>query len=183
MTVVGIDFSLAKTGVAVASVSRGEVSMHTEVVESPGHVKDTLTQRHARLTKLSTDIGDLVGKPDLAVIEGPSYGSVGGGQFDRYAAWWFVVSRLLRREVPVAVVPPASLKLAIADSGRADKAAIASAITRMYPDVTVFSSDVSDAVGLAHLGCVRLGWPVKTLARHKAVRCEWPEFGLPEVAA
>ena len=141
-----------------------------------------MVDRHARLTKHAADIVEVACMSDLAVIEGPSFGSVGGSQFDRYAAWWFVVSGLIRREVPVAVMSPKSLKLAIADSGNADKAAMASAITRMYPDITVFTSDTSDAMGLAHLGCVRLGWPVKTLERHRRVKCEWPLHGIDDVA-
>lgn len=182
MIVAGIDFSLTCTGVALAKLADGVVSMDTETVKSSGKIKDSLVERHQRLCHLASDIAEIVGYADLAVIEGPSFGSVGGGQFDRYAGWWFTVSRLRGRDIPIAVVPPSSLKLAITGMGNADKAAMASAVTRMYPDVTVFSSDTSDAMGLAHLGCVRLGWPVKTLERHKRVKCEWPEFGLPEVA-
>lgn len=180
--VVGIDFSLTCCGVAVASLDdSGLVSMATETVKSTGKLKDSLVDRHARLTGHAAEIVKAAGGAELAVIEGPSFGSVGGSQFDRYAAWWFVVGGLIRREIPVAVMSPASLKLAIADSGRADKAAMASAITRMYPDITVFSSDTSDAMGLAHLGCVRLGWPVKTLERHKRVKCDWPLFGIDDL--
>lgn len=177
--VAGVDFSMTACGVARLTAD-GE--MDTDVVKSVGKRADSLVDRHERLTMHADAIIESVGYADLAVIEGPSFGSVGGGQFDRYAGWWFVVSGLMRREVPVAVMPPASLKLAIADHGRADKAAMASAITRMYPDITVFSSDISDAMGLAHLGAVRLGWPVKTLERHKKAKCMWPLFGIDDVA-
>jgi crossover junction endodeoxyribonuclease RuvC len=175
----GVDFSLVACGVANVTAA-GE--MVTHVVKSAGKRADSLVDRHQRLTHHAAQIVEAVGYADLAVIEGPSFGSVGGAQFDRYAGWWFVVSRLIEREVPVAVMPPASLKLAIADHGRADKAAMASAITRMYPDITVFSSDISDAMGLAHLGAVRLGWPVKTLERHRKAKCMWPLFGIDDVA-
>jgi len=176
--VAGIDFSMTACGVARLTA---DGVMDTEVVRSVGKRADSLVDRHERLRMHSLGIVREVGYADLAVIEGPSFGSVGGGQFDRYAGWWFVVSALLRCEVPVAVMSPKSLKLAIADSGNADKAAMASAITRMYPDVTVFSSDISDAMGLAHLGAVRLDWPVKTLERHKRVKCEWPIHGIDDL--
>lgn len=175
--VAGIDFSMTACG--VARLSEAGV-MDTAVVRSAGKRADSLVDRHERLRGHSLGIIREVGYADLAVIEGPSFGSIGGGQFDRYAGWWFVVSGLIRSEIPVAVMSPKSLKLAIADSGNADKAAMASAITRMYPDVTVFSSDISDAMGLAHLAAVRLDWPVKTLARHRQAKCEWPLHGLDD---
>jgi crossover junction endodeoxyribonuclease RuvC len=176
--VAGIDFSMTACGVANLTPG-GE--MVTEVVKSVGKRADSLVDRHRRLTHHAARIVECVGYANLAVIEGPSFGSVGGGQFDRYGGWWFVVSRLVEREVPVAVMSPKSLKLAIADSGNADKAAMASAITRMYPDITVFSSDISDAMGLAHLGAVRLAWPVKTLERHRRVKAEWPLHGIDDL--
>lgn len=174
----GVDFSLVACGVARLAA---DGVMDTDVVKSVGKRADSVVDRHQRLTHHAASIVEAVGYADLAVIEGPSFGSVGGAQFDRYAGWWFVVSGLIRREVPVAVMSPKSLKLAIADSGNADKAAMASAITRMYPDVTVFSSDISDAMGLAHLAAVRLDWPVKTLERHRKVKCEWPLHGIDDL--
>jgi len=69
----------------------------------------------------------------------------------------------------------AALTLAIARSGKADKAALAVALTRLWPQADVTSSDCCDAAGLAHLGAVRLGWDVPTLQRHRACKAEWPD--------
>lgn len=176
--IAGIDYSMTAAG--VARLSDAGV-MDTEVVKSVGHLADSLVDRHQRLVHHAAQVVEFAGYADLCVIEGPSFGSKGGSQLDRYAGWWFVVSGLIRREVPVAVMSPKSLKLAIADSGNADKAAMASAMTRIYPDVKVSSSDISDAMGLAHLAAVRLAWPVKTLERHRKVKCAWPEFGIDDL--
>jgi len=69
----------------------------------------------------------------------------------------------------------AALTLAIARSGKADKAALAVALTRLWPQADVTSSDCCDAVGLAHLGAVRLGWDVPTLQWYRACKAEWPD--------
>ena len=181
---VGLDLSLTCTGAAVITQRvSGDCVANTTTVTSCGRRGDTLVDRHARLTTLGAEIVRSATPADLVVVEGPVTGTRGGSPLDRYALWWFVVGGLIRREVPVAVVAPASLKLAIAGSGRADKAAVAVALARLWPDVDVTSSDVSDAVGLAHLGAVHMGWPVTTLERHRQVKVAWPIFGAEELAS
>lgn len=178
--IVGLDLSLRCTGVGILTQTRQGVKLSTGTVTSTGKRDATLPQRHARLTELGRDILHHAGRAVLAVVEGPTPG-VKGSPVDTYALHWFVYGGLIRRGVPVAVVSPPALKLAIAGSGKADKAAMAVAVTRVWPDTDVTSSDVSDAVGLAHLGAVALGWDVPSLERHRQVKwTEWPEFGVPE---
>lgn len=174
--VVGLDLSMTCTGIGILTQTGQGVKVATGTVTSKGKRAASLVDRHARLTELGADILHHTRAACLAVIEGPTPGVKGGSPIDRHALWWFVVGGLVRRGVPVAVVAPTSLKLAIAGSGRADKAAVAVALTRLWPDADVTSSDVSDAVGLAHLGAVALGWDVPTLERHRQVKwSDWPE--------
>lgn len=183
--VVGLDLSMTRTGIGVITETSKGPRISTGVAVSTGKRADTLISRHERLTKLGAEIlhhcpgpGVLPSQTCLAVVEGTITG-MGGSALDRNALWWFVVGGLLRREIPVAVVAPTSVKLAITGSGKADKAAVAASMKDMWPDLVIGSSDVADAAGLAHLGAVALGWDVKTLARHKAVKwSDWPEFGL-----
>lgn len=177
--VCGLDLSLTCTGVAIITQRVcGDCIVNATTISSKGRRDDTLVDRHARLTSLGAEIVQHAATAELAVIEGPFLaGNRGGSPLDRAALFWFVAGALLRREVPVAVIAPSSLKLAIAGKGNADKAAVAVALNRLWPDVDVTSSDVSDAVGLAHLGAVWLGWPVTTLERHRQVKAEWPLFG------
>jgi Holliday junction resolvasome RuvABC endonuclease subunit len=172
----GIDYSLTCTGLALMSQLRdGPVKLTTGTVTSKGTRAASLPDRHERITTIGKEILHFAGKAELAVIEGLTPGAKGGSPVDRFAGWWFVVGGLIRRGVPVAVVAPTSLKLAIAGKGNADKAAVAVAVERLWPDTEITSSDVSDAVGLAHLGAVAWGWDVSTLERHRQVKwTEWP---------
>jgi Holliday junction resolvasome RuvABC endonuclease subunit len=175
--VVGLDLSLTKTGIGIITQrADGTCTAVADTITSRGRRADDLVARHARLTELGKAIVHHAATAELTVVEGPVPGAKGGSPVDRWGLWWWVVGGLIRRDVPVAVVAPTSLKLAIAGSGRADKASLAVALTRLYPDVDVTSSDVADSVGLAHLGAVHLGWPVKVLERHRQVKASWPEF-------
>lgn len=174
--VIGLDLSLASTGVARIS-SAGQLT--TQVVESKGKRADTLVDRHHRLTAMTSRILAWDVPPSLAVIEG-CVAVAGGSSLDRHALWWNVVAGLMERNVPVAVIAPSSLKKAIAGHGRADKVAVAMAISRMYPadQDQLTGNDVADAAALAHLGAVRLGWDVNALERHKELVkfTVWPVF-------
>jgi Holliday junction resolvasome RuvABC endonuclease subunit len=180
--VVGLDLSLASTGVARVS-SAGQLT--TQVVESKGKRADTLVDRHHRLRGMTERILGDNSSASLAVIEG-CVAVAGGSSLDRHALWWNVVSGLMTRGVPVAVIAPSSLKKAIAGHGRADKVAVAMAISRMYPDDhdQLTGNDVADAAGLAHLGAVRLGWDVNALERHRDIVkfTEWPAARLKEAS-
>ena len=172
--VAGLDLSLTCSGIAVCVENSAGTSMVTDTVTSKGVRAATLVDRHRRLSTLADGIIGYAEVCDLAVIEGPFVGSKGGSPIDRMALFWMVAGTLIRRNVPVAVIAPTSLKLAIAGKGNADKASLAVALMRLWPDVDVTSSDVSDAAGLAHLGAVWLGMDVPTLERHRAVKAEWP---------
>jgi len=174
--IAGLDLSLTCTGVAICVQTLRETKMATSAIKSTGRKDATLLDRHERLTALGQDIIHHASLCDLVVIEGPFAGVRGGSPIDRHALFWFVAGALIRREVPVAVVAPTSLKLAIAGKGSADKAALSASLVKLWPDVDVTSSDVADAAGLAHLGAVALGWDVPTLERHKQVKwSEWPD--------
>jgi crossover junction endodeoxyribonuclease RuvC len=181
--VVGIDFSMTCTGIGILTCGRdGLVHADAATADSAGHNKDSLVQRRARLRGLRDTVLAHALPADLAVVEGVVTARLkGGSPLDRHYGWWLIVDSLIKNDVPVATVDPASLKLAVAGSGKADKAAVAIAIERLWPGLEVSSSDVSDAVGLAHLGAVHLGWDVKTLDRHRQVKAAWPV--LPDPSA
>lgn len=177
--VVGIDFSMTCTGVGVLSSAAGQPRADTFTVTSTGKRADSLPARRLRLRTLASGVMDLASAADLAVIELPTNTVKGGSELDRHFGWWLIVDMLMQREVPVATVTSSSLKLAIAGKGNADKAAMAVGVERLWPGMDVSSSDVSDALGLAHLGAVWLGWDVPTLDRHRQVKAVWPEFPAP----
>lgn len=173
--VCGLDLSLTCCGVAICVDHAGGTAMMAETVTSKGARHASLVDRYERLALLSKTVLGLTAGADLAVIEGAFSSVRGASPIDRFGLFWAVAGTLIRREIPVAVIAPTSLKLAIAGKGNADKAALAIAVERLWPGLDVSSSDVSDAAGLAHLGAVRLGMDVPTLERHRTCKAEWPD--------
>lgn len=177
--VAGLDYSMVATGIAILTKRvNGTCLINTTTVTSKGKRADTWPNRSRRLRGLKDEILNYITTCDLVVIEGPTRAlNNGGSSFDRHWGLGTVIDSLVARDIPFAIVAPAALKLAITAKGTADKAAMAGAVCRLWPDLELDNSDTTDAVGLAHLGAVRLGWSVPTLERHKQVRAEWPIWG------
>lgn len=164
MSVIGIDLSLVSTGVATV-LPGGQA--YTRSVTSTGKRDDSLADRVGRIRGLAEDITDGAADCDLVVIEAAAYSrGAGSGSWDRAGLWWAVVQRLASRGVPVALCAPSTRAKWAAGTGKADKAAVAAAMARLFPDVEIANSDEADALALAHIGAVHAGYPVATLARH-----------------
>jgi Holliday junction resolvasome RuvABC endonuclease subunit len=184
MIVVGLDLSLTSAGIAI--LRDGELAAPLRSVGSD--VASNYDQRRRRITSHTTAIMEAIGrskwpisggKPDLAVIEGPSYGSQFGDQFDRAALWWGVYAALASKahKIPIAVIAPNSLKLWWTGDGTADKLRMLdTARARVRPAVS--DHDQADALALAYAGAWRLGDPVPFEPCERSVaaleRVEWP---------
>lgn len=176
--VLGVDVSLTATGVA-RYYQGGPCT--TEAITSTGKRADSIEQRAFRIVDICRRLADHAPAsfpPALAVIENPSFGSVGGSAWDRAGLWWQIVSRLVHRlDVPVALVAPATRAKWATGNGRADKAAVASALTRRY-GVEFPSNDEADAGALALMGAHRLGWitaPAYSLQALEGCK-SWPDL-------
>lgn len=180
MRIVGLDLSLASTGVAVIDEG-AEVSVDRIATKPSG---DNLWHRAHRLQRITTIVLDTVhtgGTPDLVVIEGPSHGQARqGGQHDRAGLWWLIVEALVAvEEIPVAEVPPATLKRYACGKGNAGKDEVLAAVVRRYPTVEVVGNDTADALTLAAMGADHLGHPIAAMpATHRAAldKVAWPEL-------
>jgi crossover junction endodeoxyribonuclease RuvC len=163
MKIVGLDLSLAATG-----VSDG---LTTWTVKSTGHKGDTLWARADRLRDLRVRIMHTI-PPDTAmvVVEGPAFGSQTGHMHDRSGLFWLVVQRLLFDGIAVAEVPPACLKRMATGRGNATKGAMIEAATRRFPHIEIAGDDNRvDALFLAAMGYEHLGAPIVSLpASHLA---------------
>ncbi len=168
MKIVGLDLSLTSTGIALIE-DRDAICVTR--IQSRGRKDATLDQRHTRLHNLRLDIclaaHDGV-RPDLIVIEGPSFGQARqGGQHDRAGLWWLVVDWLSQDEtaggwgIPVAEVSPASRAKYATGKGNAAKDAVLAAVVRRYPHVEVTGNDQADALILACMGARALGHPLE----------------------
>lgn len=170
-TVVGLDVSLVSTGVARLT---GE-DVTTGIVTSTGRKKDNLAQRGTRLATIVTGVEPWLTPGALVVIEGPSFGSVGGSAWDRAGLWWALVQAAHTRDCDVAVVAPNTRAKWATGSGKSDKAAVAVAAARLLPGVEFPASDAADAAILMLMGAQWLGHRPQNKAREACLQSvEWP---------
>lgn len=185
--VLGIDPSLTSTGVALIDADLRATTYRVESAPPKRGRGDktapTLPERRERIRAVVERATELVlpahPRVDLAVIEGPSYGSVGAGQWERGWLWGAIVDRLILAEVPVAVVPPTVRAKWATGSGAAGKSPVAVHLSRMWPNVPEdVSDDVWDALALASIGAQHVGLLPVELVRHREQldKVAWPEL-------
>ena len=171
MRVVGLDLSLTGTG-----VSDGH---HTWLVTSRGQKNDDLRSRSERLDTLRRSIVAHCLTADLVVVEQPAFSRTTGHMHDRSGLWWLVVAALHHHDLPVAEVPPTSLKRYATGRGNADKGAVIDATARRLPDVDTGGNDNrADALWLAAMGRDHLGVPLVTVPAHHRLALDavrWPD--------
>lgn len=178
--VVGIDFSLTSTGVAILyppDNSSDTVRIRTVAYLTKVPNDAPLIDRYHRIRYMANAFPNLIGSADLILIEGPSHGSAGGHAWDRAGAWWAVVGMALDLGCPVVPVAPMTRAKWATGNGRSDKAAVAAAMTRRMPGVVFANSDESDGAALAYMGAQRLGWrPTTTQAERDVLAAvRWPK--------
>jgi hypothetical protein len=167
--VAGLDLSLTNAGIAV--LTDGRPTLLTSVGHG-GKNGASWEQRSRRIVSQSRAvIGAITGngsgapewldmtltKIDLAVIEGPSYASEFGDQFDRAALWWGVYSALSAKRVPIAVVAPGTLKKWATGKGNAKKPDVLAAAKEWCRPR---NHDEADSAWLALMGAHYLGDPM-----------------------
>lgn len=175
MRIVGIDLSLTATGLASIDNNDGVLSVQTEVIETKPD-DGTLYGRHIRLESIAAAVARFSKHATLVVVEGPSYSSAGRGTWDRAGLWWWVVSVLTLTGTPMVEIPPTTAKKWATNNGGAKKPAVAVAIGRLWPDVSLRDDNDSDALVLATMGAQRLQWdvPVKSWQPDQLKRIAWP---------
>lgn len=154
MRVIGLDLSLAATGVAI--IDDGAVEVHT--IRSSAKADASIAERVKRLGHIRWEIDGILTAPTLVVIEGPSFGqSRQGGEHLRAGLWWLIASA---RPTITAEVPPATLKKYATGKGNAAKDAVLLATARRFPNVDLLDNNQADALWLAAMGARYLGQPV-----------------------
>lgn len=114
-----------------------------------GVLKVTL-EGTAKLEEAENSFGDFLEKekPDLAAIEGYSYGSKFGRSFDMAEVGGVFRLMLHKRNIPTIEVPPNVLKKYITGNGKAAKPLIKKCIKKLF-DIDIKNSDEADAFVLA----------------------------------
>jgi Holliday junction resolvasome RuvABC endonuclease subunit len=168
--VAGLDISLTGTGIATVG--------GTTRVPTSGHRNDDLAARDARLRHITDRVLEEVGTVDLVCVEGPiKYQQPGGSTWDRAGLWWRIVSALLGRDMPVAVVPPMCRAKYATGNGNARKTAVLDAAQRRYGAILP-TDDEADALILRAMGLDYLGQALIAVPdTHRAglAGCQWPQ--------
>lgn len=170
MIVVGIDPSLTSTGVAISGTP-----VQVERIQSKGSTDSAWPDRFARISSIAHRIVTDIPDGALAVMEAPSYGSVGGAAHDRTGLWWFTYRLLEAKGCRIVPVAPSQRSKYATGSGRAQKDHVLAAAVKRYPDIDITGNDVADAVILMAMGCRLAGRPIDDVpATHLAALDKLP---------
>jgi len=182
--VVGIDLSLTGTGLAAITTGASGPVLDVQTIKSSGRKNDTLRQRRERIYQIASRVAQFAAGAELSVIEGPSFLSQGGSNWDRAGLWWSVVDLLMLEPIDIAVAPPTVVKKFAAGKGNADKTAVAGGLVRLWGEACKASNDNEyDALTLATMGAQRLSLPGVPSRAHHAAALASVAWDQPEGAA
>ena len=174
MRIIGIDPSLTATGAAAIDITttpNGAIDgIFCETIQSGPKGKAHRDRLH-RFLLIGIDIDGFFEesfggeKPDLAVIEGPSYASSGSGTWERAGLWWSIISYLEGSGLPIVEVPPSVRCKYATGRGNASKDEVTVAAVRRYPHAPIEDNNQADAVILAAIGARLTGHPIDDLPK------------------
>lgn len=185
--VVGLDVSLASTGVAtLACTAEDQWSVHTYPIPTAPVPAGSGAPERVLLGRMDYVVSTIAGAcehADLVAIERPAYSARGNAVFSLGGLWWLAYRRITRLEVPVLIVAVSSAKRYGANNGNASKRDMSRAAVRMWPDVETRTGDEDDALVIASLAADLTGLPVpyeRTAYRRDALKAVTRPDDLPE---
>lgn len=178
--VLALDLALANAGAATIT-DTGRVATWLKQTpplgdDPPLHAVDARISSVARWAVHLATTGTV-----LVVLEGPALYAEHGMPHERAGLWWRVVRGFHARELPVAVLTPATMKGYITGRGTASKADVHRGVVACWPKECLdrISEHEADAVGLATAACDWLGWPGPWLEGRRGAgwlkKARWPE--------
>ncbi|QDH93551.1 RuvC-like resolvase [Gordonia phage Verity] len=189
LTILGVDPSLAATGLAKLTIDnttvlgdglsdpafQNLVQVQTVTVHSSGSTKDKPRQRRLRVQSIRRQILRAAHDADLVLIETPYHdrNQQQAALIDRSWLWGSVLDGLAAADTPVAHVAIAKVKhIATGKGGGAgtDKTAVAAGMVRMWGDrINPHGDNEFDALALATIGGIKMArhrLPIRVLDRH-----------------
>ncbi len=148
MLIIGLDLSLAATGIATMK-EPGQVDLAT--VGSNNKLKP-----EARILELVGAIEGRLKGADLVVMEGLSFGSNDPSAQERSALHFIIRINMHVRLTPYFVIPPSTLKKFCCGSGAAKKEMMIREVYRQWR-VEAANNNEADAAALAYLGAGKSG--------------------------
>lgn len=178
--IVGLDPSLVSCGIATLDADGSARAWSVGHTGRSGASHADRSDRIVAQTRLV--LGKIPRGAELVVIEDIPVGIKTLPSFvDRCALWFGLYSSLRARETPLAVVNPATRAKWATGSGRADKGAVLAAVRADWPEVRIANDNDADALTLAAMGALQLGYPLPFEIRnrhHAGIEVvAWPEIG------
>jgi crossover junction endodeoxyribonuclease RuvC len=179
--VLGLDLGLAHAGAATYHLDGRIGTWRYDTGPLPDHAP--ITQVAARIRSVARwAVGRATTGTVLVVVEGPAHAATYGQPHERAGVWWRTVDALCRAEVPVAVLPPTTVKKYLTGKGNAPKALMRSTVAALFParGLDRISADEADGVALATCGADWLGWPGPYLEGRRGAgwlrtSAQWPD--------
>lgn len=144
--VVGLDLSLTSTGFYCLASSG----------PNSGTVLSTNLTGWERVDRILYDVLSLCSVNDLVLIENNAFNAIGSAKSKLAALNGIVEFALWRRQIPVVLVAPTTLKKFILGKGNGEKSMILREVFRRY-GLEAGTDDEADACDLAHIGACLTG--------------------------
>lgn len=163
-TVIGIDQSLTRTGVAVHVPRTGQLEVHSFETKRGNGSNYDLRGRIRYIVGSILRVSNVdVDGPVLSVIEHMYLPQTdkqrAGAVLERAGLFWMITDQMLGRGPVVEVSPGTRAKYAT-DSGSSDKTAVLNANQWLFPTLGIRNDDEADALTLARMGARFLGSPI-----------------------
>ncbi|WP_280244974.1 hypothetical protein [Nocardia abscessus] len=176
-TVVGVDHSIARTGLAI--IRSIDAAPELFSVASTGKDTDSRKARGRRMREMRDAIMDQVPRnTTLAAIEGFAFSKNWPGQDRIHHLWWLLSDAFDLLRIPLAVIPPNTLKKFVTDDGSADKSKMRVGLSVMWPGLRIPNHDTGDGLAAATACAQHLGMPMPYLVRERhrlaLAKVEWP---------
>lgn len=162
--VVGLDVSLANTGVATLGCTADDhwtahtYSIPTAPVAPGGGAPEPLLL--GRMNYVVSTVAGACEHADVIAIERPAFAAKGNAVSLISGLWWLAYRRISRLEVPVVIISASSAKRYGTGNGNASKRDMSRAAVRLFPEVETGSGDEDDALILAAMAADMAGLPV-----------------------
>lgn len=162
--VVGLDVSLASTGVATLGCTPEDrwtvhaYTVPTAPVPAGGGAPEPVLL--GRMNYVVDTVAGACQHADVVAIERPAFGAKGNALSTLAGLWWLTFRRISRLDVPVVIVSASSAKKYATGSGNAAKRDMSRATVRMFPEVETRCGDEDDALVLAAVAADMADLPV-----------------------
>lgn len=164
-SILGIDPSLTGTGFARLYLASNGWHGVTWTDGRDGKRNESLIQRDDRIDTIADNLRMDSWDLTFAGIEEPAYAAPGGSSWDRAGLWWRLTHKVLAYDVPLIqvnnkLVQKFAVGRAHSKKNPVDKADVAMAVAKMWPDIEIRGNNAADALVIASIAAVCAGLTV-----------------------